>query len=50
MLYYVELVFTKEVILLRQVNEKSLILVTIGIFYIKDLIFNYMPAMVVMMH
>ena len=44
MLYYVELTFLKELILIRQANQKSTIFVTIGIFWTKGLSFNYMYA------
>ena len=39
-----------ELILKTQVNQKSMIYVTIGIFYIKGLSFNWMSAIGVMMY
>ena len=41
----IDLTFLKELMLIRQVNQKHAIFVTIGIFQVKDLNFNYMPAM-----
>ena len=46
----VELTFLKESILIRQVNQKSMIFDTIGTFYIKNLSFNQMSAMGVIMY
>ena len=40
----IELTFLKELVLIRQANHKSEIFVTIGIFYIKDLSFNHIYA------
>ena len=40
----IELAFLKELVLIRQANHKSEIFVTIGIFYIKDLSFNHIYA------
>ena len=47
MLYYgimIELMFLKELMLIRQTNQKSAIFVTIGIFQIKGLSFNHVYA------
>ena len=41
----IELKFLKELMLLRQANEKGAMFVTIGNFYIKTLSFNQMSAM-----
>ena len=45
-----DLTFLKEWVLIRQVNQKSVIIVTIGIFKIKGLRFNQMSALGVMMY
>ena len=44
-----ELTFLKELMLTIQANQKSLIFVAIDIFQVKSLIFNHMPAVVVVM-
>ena len=44
----IQLTFLKVLMLIRQVNQKSVLFATIGIFKIKDLSFNQMPAMCVM--
>ena len=44
----IELTFLKELMVIRQVNQKSVIFVTIGIFEIKDLSFSHMYAIDVM--
>ena len=46
----IELTFLKELMLTRQVNQKSAIFATIGIFKIKGLRFNRMSAMIAMMY
>ena len=40
----IEFTFLKELILIRQANQKSAIFVTIGIFWTKGLSFYYMYA------
>ena len=45
-----ELTFLKKLMLIRQGNQKSVIFVTIGNFYIKGLGFNQISAMGVMMY
>ena len=40
----IELVFLEELVLTKQMHEKSVIFVTIGIFYIKGLSFKHMYA------
>ena len=42
--------FLKELMLIRQVNQKSVIFVTISILYIKALRFNQMSAMDAMIY
>ena len=42
--------FLKDLMLIRQANQKSVIFVTIGIFYIKALSFNQMSAMDAMIY
>ena len=42
--------FLKDLMLIRQANQKSVIFVTIGIFYIKTLSFNQMSAMDAMIY
>ena len=49
-LYMIELTFLYELMLIRQANQKSLLLFTIGIFKIKDFSFNQMSAIGVMMY
>ena len=44
MLYHDRLTFLKELILIRQANQKSAIFFTIGNFYIKGLSFSHMYA------
>ena len=47
MLYYgvmIELMFLKELMLIRRTNQKSAIFVTIGISQIKGLSFNHVYA------
>ena len=46
----IELTFLKKLMLIRQVNQKSVIFSTIGIFWFKGLSFNQMSAMDIMMH
>ena len=46
----IELTFPKELILIKQVHQKSVIFVTIGISYIKVLSFNQMPAIDAMIY
>ena len=46
----IELMFLKELMLIRQVHQKNLIFVTIGIFQIKGLSFNRMSVMDIMMY
>ena len=46
----IELTFPKELILIKQVHQKSMIFVTIGISYIKVLSFNQMPAIDAMIY
>ena len=46
----IELTFLKELILIKQVHQKGVIFVTIGIFEIKGLSFNQMSSMYVMMY
>ena len=46
----IELAFLKEIMLIRQVHEKSVIFGTICIFWTKFLSFNQMCAMGVMMN
>ena len=41
----IESTFLKELMLIKQADQKSAIFVTIGNFYIKDLSFNQMSAM-----
>ena len=41
----IELTFLKELMLVKQANQKNATFVTIGIFYIKALCFNQMSAM-----
>ena len=41
----IDLTFLKELMLIKQANQKRAIFVTIGIFKVKDLNFNYIPAM-----
>ena len=50
--YYIliELTFLKELMLIRQVHQNSVIFATIGIFYIKALTFNQMSAMDAMIY
>ena len=45
-----ELTFLKELILIRQANQKSVIIVTIDIFKIKGLNFNHMYVIDAMNH
>ena len=40
----IELTFLKELMLISQANQKSVIFVTIGIFKIKDVRLNHMDA------
>ena len=44
----IQLTFLKVLMLIGQVNQKSVLFATIGIFKIKDLSFNQMPPMCVM--
>ena len=44
MLYFKRIDFSEEIMLIKQVNQKSAIFVTIGIFQGNDLIFNHMYA------
>ena len=46
----IELTFPKELMLTKQVNQKSIIFVTIGIFKIKALNFNQMSAIDAMIY
>ena len=46
----IELTFLKELMLIKQVYQMSVIFATISIFKIQGLGFNWMPAMVVMMY
>ena len=46
MLYYIELTFPKELMLIKQANQKSVIFVTIGIFFVKTLSFNQMDIVI----
>ena len=46
----IELMFLKELMLIKQANQKSGIFVTIGIFQVKALNFNQMSAMAVMIY
>ena len=46
----IELTFLKKLMLIRQVNQKSLMFANIGILSIKGLSFNQMSAMGVRMH
>ena len=46
----IELIFLKELMLIRKVNHKSVMFVTIGIFEIKGLSVDQMSAMSVMIH
>ena len=46
----IELTFLKELMLIRQANQKSAIFVTIAIFQIEVLRFNQMSAMVAMIY
>ena len=40
----------KELLLIKQVRQKSVIFVTIDIFWIKDLTFNFIFVMDIMMY
>ena len=44
MLYFKRIDFSEEIMLIKQVNQKSAIFVTTGIFQGNDLIFNHMYA------
>ena len=46
----IELTFLKELMLIRQANQKSVVFVAIAIFYIKYLSFNQMSAMDAMIY
>ena len=46
----IELTLLKELILIKEVHQKSAIFVTIGILKIKSLIFNHMSAMDAMIY
>ena len=46
----IELMFLKELMSIRQASQKIAIFVTISIYQIKDLCFNQMPAMDVMIY
>ena len=46
----IELTFFKELVLMRQINQESVIFGTIGIFYIKGLSFNHMHTIDVMIY
>ena len=46
----IELTFLKELMLIRQANQKSAIFVTIGIFKVKSLSFNYIYAIDAMIY
>ena len=46
----IELTFLKELMLIKQVYQMSAIFVTISIFKIQGLSFNWMSAMIVMMY
>ena len=46
----IELTFLKELMLIRQANQKSKIFVTISIFHIKDSSFNCVSVMGVMIY
>ena len=46
----IELTFLKVFMLIKQVNQKSVMFVTIGIFWIRVLNFKSMPAIGVMMY
>ena len=46
----IELTFLKELMLIKQVHQKSVILVTIDISWIKVLSFNQMSAIYVMIY
>ena len=46
----IELAFLKELILIRQANQKSAMFVTIGIFQIKALNFNQISALNIMIY
>ena len=46
----IELTFLKELMLIKQANQKSAIFVTIGTFHIKALSFNQMSVMDAMIY
>ena len=46
----IELMFLKELTLIRQVNQKSVIFVNINIFWMKALNFKYMYAIDAMIY
>ena len=46
----IELTLLNELTLIRQVDQESAIFVAIGVFKIKDLIFNHMVAMDAMIY
>ena len=46
----IELTFLNELMLMRQANQKNAILVTIHVFQIKDLNFNQMSTMDIMIY
>ena len=50
MLCYDRITFLKELMLIKQVNQKSVISFTIGIFYINGSSFNQSSARGVMMY
>ena len=50
MLYFDRITFLKELVLIKQLYQKSVIFVTICFFQTKDLSFNHMYAIVVMIY